>query len=120
MKGALSASLVIQEEGLSIAKHDVARLEVPVQEVIVIRVQQELRQAAEIVFQNLFIEGNSGELEKIVLKVVQVPGNGLTIEACPRVTHLVIETAARFDLESRQQFDHGPVSLDNGSGNSFV
>ena len=64
--------------------------------------QQEFRQAAEIVFQRLFVEGNAGQAKKVILEVIQVPGDGLPVEAGPRIAHLVIQIAPSLDLEPRQ------------------
>jgi len=67
----------------------------------------------EIVFQGLFVERNAGEAEKVVLEIIQIPGNGLAIEAGARITHLVIQIAARFDLKARQQGHHLAISFDH-------
>jgi hypothetical protein len=61
LKRALAAALIIQEKRMAVAHHDVARLKVPVEKVVEVRAQQELRQAAEIVFQRLFVERDSGQ-----------------------------------------------------------
>src|SRR5271157_5180577 len=86
-----AATLVIQEEWMAVPQHDVSRLEIPIEEVTVAGAQQELRQASEIVFQRLFVKGDASESEKVVLEIIQVPGDGLAIEARARIAHLVIQ-----------------------------
>src|ERR1035441_11078595 len=94
--------MVIQEKGIAAEQHDIARLEIAIEKVIPAGAQQELRQAPKIVFQRLFIEGDAGEPKKIVLKIIQVPGDGLAIEAGTRIAHFVIQIAASFDLKAWQ------------------
>src|SRR5208337_2886997 len=102
LQRAFAAALVIQKKRIPVTPHDVARLEVAVEKVIAAGAQQEFRQAAEVVFQRLLVEWNAGEPEEVVLEVIQVPGDGLTIKAGPRITYFVIQIAAGFDLEARQ------------------
>ncbi len=111
LQRALAAALIVQEKRLAVAQHDVARLEIPIEKIIVAGAQQELGQAAEIVFQRLFVEGDAGEPEKIILEVIQIPGDGLAIEAGARITHLVIQIAAGFDLKARQHGHHFAICL---------
>ena len=77
-------------------------MEIPIEKVIAVGAQQELRQAAEIVFQRLFVEGDAGEPEKVVLEIIQIPSDGLAIEARARIAHIVIQIAAGFDLKAWQ------------------
>ena len=60
---------------MAVAEHDVTGLKIAVKEIIASRAQQELGEAAEVIFQSLLIEWDAGELEKIILKVIQVPGD---------------------------------------------
>ena len=102
LEGAFTASLVVQEERLAVAEHYVTRLKIAIEKIIVRRGEQKFGEAGEVVLESLFVEGNAGETEKVVLEVVQVPGNGLAIEAGARVADLVIQIAAGLDLKARE------------------
>ncbi len=104
---------------MAVAPHDVARLEIAIEEVTVAGAQQKLRQAAEIVFQRLFIEGDAGEPEKVILEIVQIPDDGLAIEARARIAHLVIQIAAGFDLKTGQHGHHLAIGFHRGGSNIF-
>ena len=65
-----------------------------------IGVEQKLGQAAEVVLERLLVEGNAGQAQKIVLEVVQVPGDGLAIEARARIADLVIRDRGPLQPES--------------------
>ena len=86
----------------AVTQHYVARLEVAIQKVIAVGAQQEFRQTAEIIFQRLFVEWDTGKPEKVILEIIQVPGDGLAIEAGARVTDFVVQIAAGLDLKARQ------------------
>ena len=81
LQRALAAALVVEEQRLPVAQHDVARLEIAIEKIIVIGAEQKLGQAAEIVLQRLLVEGNAGQAQKVILEIVQVPGDGLAVEA---------------------------------------
>ena len=102
LQRAFAAALIIQKKWLAVAQHDVARLEIAIEKIIAVGAQQELRQAAEIVFQRLLVEGNAGEPKKVILEIIQIPGDGLAIEAGARIAHFVVQIAAGFDLKARQ------------------
>ena len=68
--------------------------------------QQKLRQAAEIHLQSLFVEGYAGQPQKIILEIVQIPGDGLSIKTGPWIAYFVIQIAARFHLKARQHGHH--------------
>ena len=70
-------------------------------------------QAREVDLERLFVEGNSGEAKKVVLEVVQVPGDGLAIEARARVADFVVEVTAGLYLETRQDGDNFSVGFDD-------
>ncbi len=120
MQRAFAAALIVQKEWLAVAQHDVARLEIPIEKVIVRRAQQEFRQPAEIVFQRLFVEGNAGEPQKVILEIVQVPGDGLAIEAGARIAHFVIQVAAGFDLKARQHRHNFAIGFHRRRSNVFA
>jgi hypothetical protein len=115
LQRAFAAALIVQEKWLAVAQHDVARLEIAIEKIIAVGAQQKFRQAAEIVFQRLLVEGNAGQPQKIILEIIQIPGDGLAIEAGARIAHLVIQIAARFDLKARQHGDNFAIGF-NGLG----
>src|SRR5581483_1263926 len=86
LERALAAALIIQEIRLSVAQHDVARLEIAVEEEVAGRREQEFREPAEVVFQRLLAERNAGEPQKIIFEVIQIPRDRLPVETCSRVT----------------------------------
>ena len=119
MQRALAASLVIEETGLAVAQHDVARLEIAIQKVIARRAEQKFGQAAEVVFQRLLVERNAGKPQKIIFEVVQVPRDGLTVETGARITDLVIQIASGLDLKARQNRHHLAIGLDGRRARSL-
>src|SRR5713101_8499352 len=102
LERALEAALIIDEVWIAVAKHDVAGLEVAVEKVIARGAEEEFGEAAEIVFEGVFVEGDAGEAEEIVFEIVQIPGDGLAIEAGDGIADNVVQIAAGFDLETRQ------------------
>src|SRR6185437_13040462 len=105
LQRAPAPALVIEKPWLSAAKHDVARLKIAVEKEIVRRAEQELGEPPKITFQRLLVEGNSGQAQKVILEVIQVPGNRLPVEARARIADLVIQIAPRLNLEARQHGD---------------
>src|SRR5581483_554611 len=106
-----AATLVIQKEWMAVPEHDVAGLEVPIEEVIPVRSQKEPGQPSKILFQSLFIEWNAGELEEVVFEVIQIPGNRLPVEAGSRITHSVVQIPAGLSLKKRQHGDNPSIGL---------
>ena len=102
MQRAFAAPLVIHKKWTAVAQHDVSGLEVPIKKVMAAGAQQKVRQAAEVVFQRLFVERDAGEPEKIVFEIIQIPGDGLAIEAVAWIADFVIQIAAGFDLKAWQ------------------
>ena len=105
LQGAFAAALVVDEIGLAVAEHDVAGLEVAVEKIIARGAEQKIGEAIEIVFERMFVKGNAGEAEKIIFKIVEVPGDGLAIEAGDRIADGVVEIAAGLDLKAREDGD---------------
>ena len=66
--------------------------------------------------EGLLVEGNSGEAQKVVLEVVQVPGDGLAIEAGARIADLVVQVAAGLNLKARQHGDDFAIGFDGVRG----
>src|SRR5229473_4580146 len=81
LQSAFAAALVVDEKGIAVAQHDVAGLEVAIEKVIAGSAEKKLGEAGEIFFKGMFVEGNAGEAEEIVFEIVEIPGDGLVIEA---------------------------------------
>src|ERR1019366_3350528 len=125
LQRAFAAALVVEEKGPVLvqdsAQHNVAGLEIAIEEIVAVGAQQEFRQAAEIVFQRLLVEGNAGKPQKVILEIIQIPRDGLAIEARAGIAHFVIHIAARLDLKTRQQGYHFAIGRDGlGSDGRFV
>src|SRR5258708_37244316 len=90
LKRPLAPTLIVEKKRLPRFQHYVAGLEIAVEEIVAVGAQQEICQALEIIFQSLLVERNSGEPQKVVFEIVQVPGDGLAVEAVPRIAQLVI------------------------------
>jgi hypothetical protein len=116
LQGAFAATLIIDEKGLATAQQDVARLEITVEEVIARSAEEKIGQAAEIVLETLFIKRNGGESKKIIFEIVQIPGDGLTIEAGAGIADGIIDIAGGFHLETREDGNNLAVGFDDGSG----
>ena len=82
--------------------------------------KQKLGETVEVVLERLLAEGNAGEAQEIVLEVVQVPGNGLAIEAGAGITDFVVEVSARFDLETWKSRNNFAVGFDYRWGDVFA
>src|SRR5688572_2915495 len=66
LEGASSSSLIVEKIGSSVAQHDVARLKVPIEEVVLIGAQKEFREDSEIVLERLLVERNAGKPQEVV------------------------------------------------------
>ena len=62
----------------------------------------------------------AGQPEKIILEIIQVPGNRLAIKARARVADFVIHVAPGFHLEARQHLHHLYIGVHHGGGNVFA
>ncbi len=120
MQSAFAAALIVDEKGIPVAQENVARLEVAIEKVIARGAEKKFSEAAEIVLEGLFIEGDAGETEKIIFKIVQVPGDGLAVEAGDGIANVVIQIAARFDLEAGQDSNHFAIGFDDLRSNVFA
>ena len=112
LQRAFAAALIVEEKRLAVAQHDVAGLEIAIEKIIAAGAQQKFRQAAEIVFQRLLVEGNAGEPEKVIFEIIQIPRDGLAIEAGARIANFVVQIAARFDLKARQHGHNFAIGRD--------
>ena len=114
LEGAFAAALVVEKIWFAVAEHDVAGLEVAIEEKIAFRTEKKLGEALEIVFERLFVERNAGKAEEIILEIVEIPDDRLAIETSAGITDGVVEIAAAFDLESRKSFNDFAVDVDYG------
>src|SRR6267142_4203877 len=120
LQGAFAAALIVHQKGVAVAQQDVSGLEVAVEKIVARCAQQKFRQAAEIVFEGLFVEGNAGEAEEIIFEVIQIPGDGLAIEAGDGIADTVVQIAAGFDLKAWQHSDHFAIGFDDLRSNVFA
>src|SRR5882672_7838031 len=120
LQSAFASALIIHKKGIAVAQQDVAGLEVAVEKVIARSAQEKFRQTAKIVFEGLFIEGDAGEAEEIIFEVIQIPGDGLAIEAGDGIANTVVQIAAGFDLKAGQHGDHFAIGFDDWRSNVFT
>lgn len=113
MERAFAAALVVNEVRLAVAEHDIARLKIAVKKIIAGGAEKKVGEAAEIDFERVLVERNTGEAEKIVFKIIEVPGDGLAIEAGDGIADGVIEVATGFNLEAREDCDDFAVGFDD-------
>ena len=120
MEGAFAASLVVDEERIAVAEHDVAGLEVAIKKIIAWGGEEKFGEAAEVVFESLFVEGDAGEAEEIVFEIIQIPGDGLAVETGVGIADGVVQVAAGFDLEAREDADDFAIGFDHFRGDGFA
>ncbi len=113
LQGAFAATLVVDEIGLAVTEEDVARLEIAVEKIITRGAKQEIGEPAEIVFEGVLVERNAGETQKVIFEIVEVPSDGLAIEASDGIADAVIEIAAGFDLKAWQDGYDFAIGFDN-------
>ncbi len=117
MQSSFAAALIVHEKGIAVAQQDVAGLKVTIKKVIARGAQEKFGQAAEIVFERLFVEGDAGKAEKIIFEIVQIPGDGLAVKAGDGIADIVIQVAASFDLETREHGDNLAIGFDDLGSN---
>jgi len=111
LQRAFAAALVVEKIGLAALQHHVARLKIAIEKIIVAGAEQEFGQAREVLLQRLLVEGNAGEPQKIILEIVEVPGDGLAVETGARIADFVVQIATGLDLKTGQHGDHVEVGL---------
>ncbi len=84
------------------------------------RGEKQFSKAAEVGFEGLFAEGNSGKAEKVVLEVVEIPCNRLPIETGAGIADLVVEVPAGFDLKQWEGGDNLPIGVDGTRGDDIA
>jgi hypothetical protein len=113
LESASAAALIVDEIRLAVTEQDVAGLEVAVEKIIARGAEEEFDEAGEVLFEGMFVEGDAGEAKEIVFEVVQIPGDGLAIEAGDGIADVVVEVAAGFDLKAGKDGDDFAVGLDH-------
>src|SRR6267378_2171353 len=120
LQSASAAALVVDEKGIAVAQHDVAGLEVTVKKIIARGTEKKFGEAAEIVFEGQFVEGDASEAEEIVFEIVQIPGDGLAVETGIGIADFVIQVAAGFHLKAGENGDNLAIGFDNLGGDVFA
>src|SRR5258707_7938273 len=110
---AFAATLVVEKIRFAVAKHDVAGLEVAIEEKIAFGTEKKLGEAFEIVFEGLFVEWNAGEAEEIIFEVVEIPDDGLAVETAAGVADGIGEIAAGVGFKFPEGFYHFAIGVDN-------
>src|SRR5882757_9773256 len=87
---AFAAALIVEKIGFAVAEHDVAGLEVAIEEKIAFGAEKKLGETLEIVFERLFVERDASEAEEIIFEVVEVPDDGLAVEAAAGIADGVV------------------------------
>lgn len=68
----------------------------------------------------MLVKGDTREAKKIVFEIVQVPCNGLPIEARCGIAEAVVQIAGGFDLEAREDSNSLAIGFDDGRGDGFA
>lgn len=118
LQGAFAAALIVDEERIAVAKEDVARLEIAIEEIIARGAEKEIGETGEVFFKGMFVERDAGKAEKIIFEIVEIPGDGLAIETGDGIADFVVEVAGGFDLETREDSDDFAVSFDDFGGDA--
>src|SRR5215467_6110481 len=120
LQSAFTPALVVNKIRHTVAQHDVARLKITIQEIITGSFEKEIGKVVKIVLEGAFVEGNAGQAEKIVFAIIQIPGNGLAIEAGDGVAQAVVQVAARFHLKAREDTDGFAIGFDDAGSDLFA
>lgn len=122
LEGAFTAALVVNEIRLAIAEHNVAGLEVAIEEIIARGGEEKVGETAEIVFERVLVEGNAGEAKEIIFEIVEIPGDGLAVETGDGIADGIVEIAGGFDLEAGKDSDDFSVGFDDlrGDGSALA
>ena len=84
--------MIVDEVNLPIVNHDVARLEIAIEEEVAVALQQLVHQRLKIILQFLIVEGDAGQFYKVIFEVVEVPLHRLPIECMARISHREIQS----------------------------
>jgi hypothetical protein len=113
LQSAFAAALVIDEVGLAVAEHDVTGLKIAIKKIIARGAEKKIGEAIEIVFERMLVERDARQAEKIVFEIVEIPSDGLAVETGDGIANGVVEIAAGFDLEAREDGDDFFVGFDD-------
>ena len=75
-----SSTLIVNKIDITVLEHDVPRLEITIEEIVLVRFQQTFDQRVEVVFEVQLVERDVGEFQEVVFEIVQVPLDGLPVE----------------------------------------
>src|SRR6266851_325180 len=120
LEGTFAAALIVNEEGVAVAQHDVAGLEVAVEKIIARGTEKKFGETSEVFLKGMFVERDAGESEEIVFEIVQIPGDGLAVETGIGIANYIIQVAAGFHLEAGQHGDNLAIGLDDLGGDIFA
>ena len=102
---AAAASLEIDETGLTVLYHDVARLEVAVHEGIALKIHRILHQPVEIVLETDLVELEPRQLQEVVFEIVDVEIHHAPVELPVREAYVPVEALPDLELHRRQKGD---------------
>ena len=100
MKGTAAPTLIIDEIGLTTFDHDVARLKIAEEEVLVVGSKQVIGQVVKVFFQGLLVKTHPGEHQEVVFEIVQIPKHGLFVEGGLGIAVLVAQVLPPNDLQA--------------------
>src|SRR5437879_7470905 len=112
LQSAFAAALVVNKKGIAVAQKDVAGLEVAVEKIIARGTEKKFGETSEVFLKGMFVEGDAGEAEEIVLEIVQIPGDGLAVETGIGIADFVIQVAPGFHLKAGENGDNLAIGLD--------
>ena len=101
----LAPTLEVDVPGLPVVDHDVARLEVAVQEGIGACLQQVRLQTVEVVLERDLLELDAGRLEIAVFEIVEVEVDHPRVKLRIRIADTEIQALRTFELDLRQALD---------------
>ena len=112
LQSAFAAALIVDKIRLAVFEHDVAGLEIAVKEIVAVGAQKKIGEFAEIVFKRLLMKRNAGEAEKVIFEIVEVPGDGLAVEAADGIADGIVQILGGFNLKARKDFENFFVGVD--------
>ena len=77
-----------------------------------VSLQEVIGKPVEVIFQSLFVKTDLGQLQEIVLKIIQISADRLSVKTIPGITNRVVEIATRSNLELGEYFHYMLVHLD--------
>ena len=99
--GTTTTALEIYETGNAILEHDITRLEIAVQEHIIVITEQQGHQTVELILKQTLVELDTHTLKEAVLEIVQIPHHSALIELTHRVAERKIKMLWHTELYMR-------------------